>query len=554
MITSLSIENFALIEKMAIQFPDGFSTITGETGAGKSILLGALALVLGKRADLSSLKNQNEKCVIEAIFSIKNYQLQEFFQSNDLDYEDETIIRREILPSGKSRAFINDTPVNLQILIDLSASLIDVHSQNQTLELHQDEYQFQIIDAVAQNFELVNQYQSILKEYKKAKSQLSTKQNELASSTKEQDYNLFLLTELNDAKLDNIDFLEIESEFDKLNNVEFIKEQLVNALSILSNEELGTIEHLKGVKSNIQKIANFSSEFESIFERISSVLIELADIDNELKIQAESLVSNPEQLELLNQKIQLINSLQKKHFVNSIEELIEIKNNLSNKFISVSELEIEIKEIEAELLKLITQLDNLSLQIHENRSKAVPKLIENLKSILHLLGMPNANFQIQITQTNTYFQNGKDQIELLFAANKGSNFGLLKKVASGGEMSRIMFAVKSILAAPAKNNIQLPTIIFDEIDTGVSGEIAHKMAEIMHKMGEFMQVLSITHLPQIASKGKHHFKVFKQDVGNKTITNITKLNDEERVVEIAQMLSGSQITESALNNAKELLN
>ena len=550
MIVSLSIENFALIEKLSVRFTDGFSVITGETGAGKSILLGALGLVLGKRADLSSLKNKAEKCIIEAHFQIKNYNLQSFFEANDLDYEEETIIRREILPSGKSRAFINDTPVNLNELQELSNYLIDIHSQHQTQELSDDAVQFQIIDSVASNWEVISQYTSHLKQYKKYNSELKSKKELLQSVVKEQDYNSFLLNELLTANLKSGEQEELEILFEKLNNVEFIKENLLKSLSIANEEQFGVLQNLKEIKLFIQKIAPFSTEFNSLNERVSSVLIEFDDIEKELSQLSESVFSNPEELETTNEKLQVIYSLQKKHQVNSVDELLVIQNDLDAKVVSVVTLESEISLIENEITASEMILSDLAIKINENRVGAIPILTSKLALILEPLGMANARFDIQLTSKEAFYANGKDEIQFLFSANKGSDFGLLKKVASGGEMSRIMLAVKSVLSQYSK----LPTIIFDEIDTGVSGEIAHKMGEIMKQMSANMQVFAITHLPQIAGKGKEHFKVFKVIKENQTQSELKLLTKDERVIEIAQMLSGSTISDSALNHAKELLN
>lgn len=550
MITSLSIENFALIEKLSVRFSDGFSVITGETGAGKSILLGALGLVLGKRADLTSLKNKEEKCIIEAHFAIKNYNLKSFFEDNDLDYEDDTIIRREILPSGKSRAFINDTPVNLNELQELSNFLIDIHSQHQTQELSDDGVQFQIIDSVASNFNLISEYASKLKEYKKSKSDLKSKTESLQLVLKEQDYNTFLLEELLSANLKSGELEELEVQFEKLNNVEFIKENISKALSISNEEQLGVLQNLNEIKASLQKIAAFSKEYNELFERANSVLIEFDDIEKELSQASENIHSNPEELELINQKLQLIYSLQKKHQVNSVEELIVILNDLDQKVVSVVALENEITALEKALVQMEIELNVLADNIHQNRVEAIPVLTQKLTIILEQLGMANARFNVELSLKEDYFANGKDEIQFLFSANKGSDFGLLKKVASGGEMSRIMLAVKSVLSQYSN----LPTIIFDEIDTGVSGEIAHKMGEIMKEMSVNMQVFAITHLPQIAGKGKSHFKVFKVIKDNQTQSELKLLSNDERVMEIAQMLSGSVISDSALNHAKELLN
>ena len=549
MITSLSIENFALIEKLSIDFSSGFSTITGETGAGKSILLGALGLVLGKRADLTSLKNKNEKCIIEAHFQIANYNLHSFFSSNDLDYEEETIIRREILPSGKSRAFINDTPVNLQELQDLSLFLIDIHSQHQTQELSEEDFQFQIIDSIANNQDLISKYDSQLKLYKKQKSDLSQLNLQIQNALNEQDYNTFLLKELVEADLANCDQYELEATLEKLSNVESIKENLVKAELLAHEEQFGVLHNLKEMRVALQKASGFSATYHSLFERLNSVLIELDDITRDLKNESENLINDPELLENVNHKLQLIYSLQKKHQVITIAELLDIQNELDRKVISIADVEARIQFLEKSIKENEFQLNQLAHEIHENRVKVIPILVEKLIQILEQLGMPNARFDIKVNETTSYFKNGKDELQFLFSANKGSDFGVVKKVASGGELSRIMLAVKAILAKYSK----LPTIIFDEIDTGVSGEIANKMGDIMKEMSQTMQVFTITHLPQIAAKGSTHFKVFKTVLNEQTHSELKRLSSEERVLEIAQMLSGMQVSDSAINHAKALL-
>lgn len=550
MLTSLSIANFALIEKLEMNFSNQFSIITGETGAGKSILLGALGLVLGKRADLTSLKDKEQKCIIEAHFQIGKYNLKEFFSLNDLDYEEHTIIRREILPSGKSRAFINDSPVNLNELQDLSDFLLDIHSQHQTQELSDEAYQIQIVDAVANHQTVLEEYKTFLSKYKSTKSELKKRLLEKETLAKEQDYNTFLLEELFAANLKAGEQAELESVFEKLSNVEFIKESLNKSLAITNEEQVGLIQNLKEVKSSLQKIATLSPEFNNLFERVSTVLIEFDDISNELLNQADKLVNDPEKLEFINQKLQLIYALQKKHQVESIEELLVIQNDLDSKVVLVVDLESIIQKLEKQLQEDVLNLDKVAAVLSENRSKAVPVLVNQITDILLQLGMPNARFQFEIRPVENYLASGKDEIQLLFSANKGTDFGLLKKVASGGEMSRIMLAIKAILAKYSK----LPTIIFDEIDTGVSGEIAHKMGDIMKKMSQEMQVFAITHLPQIAAKGHQHYKVFKSVQGESTISELKLLSQEDRITEIAEMLSGKDISDSALNHAKALLN
>ncbi|WP_300979239.1 DNA repair protein RecN [Flavobacterium sp.] len=550
MITSLSIKNFALIDQLAIDFTKGLSIITGETGAGKSIILGALGLVLGKRADLSSLKNTDEKCVIEAHFEISKYNLLPFFEANDLDYEAETIIRREILPSGKSRAFINDSPVNLQELQELSLFLIDIHSQQQTQELSEEEVQFKIIDAIADNKNELATYQEVLKKFKAQKAQLVTLQKKQAESLKEQEYHSFLLEELLSSKLVDGEQEQLEADFERLNNVETIKEAIDKSLLIANEEEIGALHHLKEIKNALQRIAPFGSKYQELLERINSVIIEFDDISLELNQQAEQLLNDPEKLEYTNQKLQLIYTLQKKHQVKTVAELLVIQNELDQSLVSISNLESEIEKLHELITKNEEELDTLAQLIHEKRLKAIPVLTEKMIQILEKLGMPNVRFKIDLKLVATYFSNGKEELQFLFSANKGGDFGLLRKVASGGEMSRIMLAVKAILAQYSK----LPTLIFDEIDTGVSGEIAIRMGEIMKQMSANMQVFAITHLPQIAAKGDSHFKVAKTTVGEVTNSELKLLTEDERVLEIAQMLSGTVVSESALNHAKALLN
>lgn len=550
MITTLSIKNYALIEKLSIDFSKGFSIITGETGAGKSIILGALGLVLGKRADLTSLKNKEEKCIIEAQFEISKYNLETFFEANDLDYEEDTIIRREILPSGKSRAFINDSPVNLQELQELGLFLIDIHSQQQTQELSDENVQFEIIDAIADVQGDMVAYQSVLKSYKSDKTKLNSLIKKQSESAKEQEYNTFVLNELIEAQLKSGEQEILEADFEKLNNVEIIKEAIDKSLAIANEEQIGVSHNLKEIKAALQKIASFSPEYSSQLERITSLQIEFEDIADELNRCSEKLINDPEQLDLISQKLQLIFNLQKKHQVSSVDELLEIQAKLEDSVFELGNLDGEIAELTTSIEQKSEQLDGLADAIHKKRLDSIPILSQKLISILETLGMPNVRFNIEVKKTATYFANGKDELQFLFSANKGTDFGLLKKVASGGEMSRITLAVKAILAQYSK----LPTLIFDEIDTGVSGEIAIKMGEIMKEMSQKMQIFAITHLPQIAAKGDAHFKVFKSTVEEDTQSELKLLSEEERVVEIAQMLSGTIVSDSALNHAKALLN
>ncbi|WCO00512.1 DNA repair protein RecN [Psychroserpens ponticola] len=550
MLTNLTIKNYALIDELNVSFNTGLTIITGETGAGKSILLGGLSLVLGKRADLSSVKDNSKKCVIEATFDIAKYNLKSVFKTEDLDYETQTIIRREILPSGKSRAFINDTPVNLNSLQILGERLLDIHSQHQTLQLTNDNFQFQVIDALAKNEKALITYSSLLKEFKGLKIELEDLQVKKNNALKELDYQSFLLNELEEAKLISGELETLEIEYETLNNVEEIKEKLSTSNGLLGNEDIGIIALIGQLKTHFSKISEYSSEYNSIFERIQSSLIELDDVFSEIENLEDQLEANPNRLEQVNAKLQIINNLLQKHTVSSIEELLQIKEELNAVVFETENLDTIISKKEEAISLLQSKLMVESDHIHKNRTVIIPKLISQLESILATLGMPNAKFNIQLNPADTFLNNGRDELQFLFSANKGGQFNELKKSASGGELSRIMLAIKSILS----KYMQLPTIMFDEIDTGVSGEISNKMATIMQQMSKSMQVFTITHLPQIAAKGDTHFKVFKEDINNVTQTQLKQLSPNDRIVEIAQMLGGTDVTTSAIAHAKELLN
>jgi DNA repair protein RecN (Recombination protein N) len=549
LLTQLSINNYALIKELSIDFSSGLSIITGETGAGKSILLGALGLVLGNRADLTSLKDTSTKCIVEAKLAISNYNLEDFFNDADLDYEAETIIRREILPSGKSRAFINDTPVTLSVLNELRTKLIDVHSQHQTSELSDTNFQFSILDALAKNTERIASYKRGYQQLNQLQKELTELEQQQKEANQQYDYNLHLFKELEEAKIKVEEQELLESTLEKLNNIEDIKLNLSEALEISINEEIGVQNLLNTLENRLSKIADFSKEYKEISERITSVKIEIDDIVTELEGANENVDFNPNEAEQINDRLQLLYNLQKKHYVNSNQELLVVFDELSEKVVRVASVEDDINQKKKEIKEVAIKLDKVANLISKARTNTIPKLTKELQSLLTDLGMENARFSIKIFPTEQYFSNGKDNLEFLFSANKGGNFGELKKVASGGELSRIMLSVKTVLSA----NTQLPTIIFDEIDTGVSGEVSNKIAAIMQKMSANMQVIAITHLPQIAAKGSSHYKVYKEEVNGITTTNLKQLSSEERVVEIAEMLSGKDISNSALTHAKELL-
>lgn len=550
MLTSLSIKNYALIDNLQVNFNNGLSIITGETGAGKSILLGGLSLILGKRADLSSVKDKSEKCIIEAVFDIANYNLKNLFKEEDLDYEPQTIIRREILPSGKSRAFVNDTPVNLDALQALSNYLIDIHSQHQSLELTNNEFQLKVIDLLAKNEATLINYSNHLNEYKALLKELNKLKIFKAEAVKEQDYNLFLLNELGEADLIEGELETLEEEYETLNNVEEIKENLIISNQLLSEEQVGIISTLTHLKTNLQKLSSYSIQYKELFNRVNSSLIELDDVYSEVENLQEQLEADPKRLDVVNSKLQVIHNLFQKHNSNAIGELLKIKDELAEKVSITENLDSDISNMEIEIESISNKLKKLAEILHSNREKAIPKFLDQLQNLLFKLGMPNAQFKASVTLKDDFLTNGRDELSFLFSANKGADFHELKKAASGGELSRIMLAIKYILS----KHIQLPTIMFDEIDTGVSGEISNKMAQIMQQMSKTMQVFTITHLPQIAAKGDTHFKVYKEDIEDKTITNLLRLNNEERIVEIAQMLGGKDVSASAIAHAKQLLN
>ncbi len=550
MISSLSIKNYALIDHLEVSFDRGFTCITGETGAGKSILLGGLSLILGKRADLSSLQDKDRKCVIEAEFDIKNYQLKSFFDANDLDYEPTTIIRREILPSGKSRAFINDSPAVLTVLTALGNQLIDVHSQHQTMQLTENDFQLRVIDALAANTERLQNYKKQLIAYRATEKELQTLIDFQQQANKEQDYNSFLLKELEEAPLKLGIQDELEEQYEQLNNVEVIMEALSKSGQLLNNEQVGILALLLELKQTSQRLASFGNQFVSVNERIQSVAIEMDDLASELQIAQDGVEANPQLLEAVNEKLQLLYDLQKKHNVADVSGLLSLKEELSEKVSATENAEARIEEKQQLLAQQHKTLVALGQELGVHRSKVIPLLKKQLEERLASLGMPSATFQISVKTTDDFKSTGTDDLLFLFSANKGSDYGALKKVASGGELSRIMLTIKSILAQYE----QLPSLMFDEIDTGVSGEISNRMGSIMQEMSKTMQLFSITHLPQVASKGDQHFKVYKEEDGGLTRTKMKLLTQDERVVELAEMLGGKALSDSAMAHARELLN
>lgn len=549
LLTTLSIQNYALIDDVTVSFSPGFTTITGETGAGKSILLGALSLVLGKRAALTSLKDNAKKCVIEAEFDLSRYTLERFFQENDLDYETHTLLRREILPSGKSRAFVNDSPVTLDILKALGTRLVDIHSQHETLQLTENDFQLKVIDALAGNAETLQAYTDALEKYRKACKTLAEWRDSQTNATKEYEYNSFLLQELEAAALKTSMQEELEAEYEQLTHVEQILEQLSLSDHLLNDEQTGILGKMAHLKKAFQTLSSFSPACETLKKRLESLFIETDDLATEMAQLQEGIEANPERLEAVNTQLQRLYALQKKHQVSTVEELLRLKAQLSERVATVENTEAELEKKEAEVAQLTTTLEAYALKLREARQAVLPNLKTQLQESLAALGMPSATFKIEVNPSPAFTSRGKDVLVFLFSANKGSSYDELKKVASGGELSRIMLTIKSILARYE----HLPTLIFDEIDTGVSGEISNRMGDIMEQMSQSLQIFSITHLPQVASKGKEQFKVYKEEGPGGISTHIKALNPGERVAELAEMLGGKTLSPSAIAHAKQLL-
>lgn len=550
MLTHLTIKNYALIDELEVDFTSGFSVITGETGAGKSILLGGLSLVIGKRADLSVIKDTSKKCIVEAVFNISNYNLQSVFDENDIDYDAISHIRREILPSGKSRAFINDTPVLLDVMHQISSALIDIHSQHQTLKLSEIDFQMNLLDSLSGNFDILNIFSNKLKIFKALNIELQHLNQNALTLAKEYDYNLFLLNELKAVNLENLSLSDLETEYKDLNNAEELSLLISEAKEILDIENYGVLSNLNSLKFKLNKLSTLSDSFNELRSRVESAFIELDDLSTELESKQEHFSSNPKRLDQLGSLLTSLNNLLHKHQRSSVEELILTRDHLENSVQQTSNSENLISQCKKNIESVSNELKLLTKQLDKNRQAIIPNLINRLEEILSNLGLTNARFKISIIPQDQYNEYGNSKLEFHFSANKGSNFGPLDKVASGGELSRIMLAVKSILSSYRR----LPTIMFDEIDTGVSGEVSNKMGNIMQEMSQYMQVFAITHLPQIAAKGKSHFKVFKYDEDDITKTQLKPLSKQERIQEIAQMLAGSNISNSALEHAKQLLN
>ena len=550
MLKSLSIKNYLLIDDLSVSFNNGFTVITGETGAGKSILVGGISLILGKRADLSVNRDKSKKCIIEGVFDIGSFELKSIFEENELDYETETILRREITVSGKSRAFINDSPVNLNLLSLIGSKIIDIHSQHQNIEVLNSEFQFELLDLISNNEENLSNYKKLYKDYQLKSKELNELINKKQTLLQTSDYNKFILDEIDNADILNEDLDDLENMQNYLSNFEETSRELNESLQIISNDDFGLTSSLLKLKNSIDKISNNSQKFNSISQRISSIRIDLEDISYEIDNFLDSMEQNPKKLDTIIKKIDIINNLFRKHSLNSIAELSTFRDNLFVKVNTTENIDNEIQILQSFCEDLKQKLINKALQINKKRISVIDDLTIQIENVLHNLGMVNSKFKINLSKTENFLPNGMDSIDFEFLANKGYEFKKIKDAASGGEMSRIMLSIKSIMAKYKK----LPSIIFDEIDTGVSGEISKKMGLIMKDLGSKIQTFSITHIPQIAAMGESHFMIYKKDIDGYTKTLISRLNDNERIVEIAKMLEGNNASESAYTHAKQLLN
>ncbi len=548
MLSRIYIKNFALIDVLEVNLNKGLQVITGETGAGKSIILGALRLILGERADLKSISKAEEKSVVETEFDLNN-QFKKFFIENDLDYEHQTIIRREILPSGKSRAFINDVPVTLDVLKELTSQLIDIHSQFETSNLFTADYQFKIIDGLSENKKIIEDYQQDFLEFQSLKTQLKKFQIQLSENTKESDYKQFLLNELEDLKLDDVDYDELQNHLSVQENAGMISENIAQILSRFHQEEIGILSFFNEAKNKLSKIAEVSHSFSELDERLEGSFVELKDILQELEDEAEKIEINPENLAILSELNNKINALLLKHNAQDVNELKEIRDQLSGEQKGTEEIEANIVEIEINIAKKEKSLQSLAEKLSKNRKKNVPVFIKKAEDLLKKLGLEKAKVDIELTDVPEFNQFGKENIQLLFQANSGFPLKPIQTAISGGERSRVMLAVKKIIA----ESDMLPTLILDEIDTGVSGKVAEEIGNLMREMSQDMQLIVISHLAQVAAKGNDNYKVVKEDINGKTQSTIITLSEEDKLNEIAQLLSGSKITEAAMAQARELI-
>ncbi|WP_313502512.1 DNA repair protein RecN [Kaistella carnis] len=548
MLSRIFIQNFALIDSLEITLNKGLQVITGETGAGKSIILGALRLILGERADTKSIQSTETKSIVEAEF-IVHENFKDFFEENDLDFELNTVIRREILPTGKSRAFVNDVPVTLETLKKLSERLIDIHSQFETSNLFEEEYQFRMIDGLSKNKTLIISYQQEFLAYKTLVRELEQYKKQLSEGNKENDYKVFLLEELLEVNLDVFDLEDVQNQLSKQENAETIIENLSLIFKKMDQEEIGVLDSLLDVKSKLSKVASLSHEYTELNQRFEENFVEFKDLLFELQNEADKMETSPEVLSDLSSQLNKINSLFLKHKVNSVEELIAIRDKIQNEQNSFAELELLIDQTEKKIETASEHLKKLAIQLSDNRKKAIPSFIKKTEKLLNQLGLEKAKIEVQLTDTENFNHFGKENIALMFQANSGFLLKPIQTAISGGERSRVMLSIKKLMA----ENSELPTLILDEIDTGVSGKVAEEIGNVMKEMSENMQLIVISHLAQVAAKGNNNYKVIKREVAGKTQSTIISLNQEEKLQEIAQLLSGSKITEAAVSQAKELM-
>ena len=549
MLQALSVRNYALIEEITIDFRTGLTIITGETGAGKSILLGAMSLILGQRADSEALRDKEKKCVVEGNFNIRNYELNDFFAENDLDYADHTVLRREIAPNGKSRAFINDTPVNLSVLRELALKLVDIHSQHENLEMNNQLFQLKVVDTCAGSMKLRKEYQAGYKEYRSLEQKYLQLQQDAGKAKADYDYYLFQFNQINEAKIQEDEEKDLESEHTVLTHAEEIRNNLTAVYECLTGENGSAINLLKESAGLVQKISSYYPSSLDILKRLESAWVELKDIAGETGSFAASVETDPGRLTYITERLDLINSLMQKHRVATTRELLQLRDELQGKLSLITSYDTQIEELGRELQASRERLKVMADKLTSLRKKAASGIQKDVSVMLKDLGIPNARFEIAMSNLPDFSAYGNDKAEFLFSANKQSDLLEISHVASGGEISRLMLAIKSMLT----RTMDLPTIFFDEIDAGVSGEIAHKMGNMIREMAEHMQVINITHLPQIAAKGQQHYLVYKKDSKDATHTYIRLLTPEERVTEIAKMISGEEVTSASYQNARELL-
>ncbi len=549
MLKKLLVRNYALIRELEIVFDKGLTILTGETGAGKSIILGAMSLILGSRADTSALLNKTEKCIVEGVFDIDYDRLDDFFRRNDLDKSSPAVIRREISPNGRSRAFINDTPVTLDVMKELGSCLIDIHSQHQSLLLGSNNFQLSVIDSFADHNSLLNEYSNLYDEYRKLKKEYGMLADKRDKNIADLDYYAHQLKQLEEQKLVEGEEKDMEAEHEILAHAEEIQDALTGSSELISGGDYSVVSRLNELRRLLERITDFYPDASELIKRTSSVIIELNDIDSEADRKASSVDSDPSRLEFVSQRLDMLNSLMQKHRVSDVKSLIDKREEIRDIVSGIETSDERLSQLESMLDKSFSRLNELSGKISENRNYKVPDIENEMNHLLVELGIPNGRFEIKIDHTDDFTPNGRDHAEFRFSANRQTLPENLARIASGGELSRVMLSLKSLLT----DNKSLPTVFFDEIDAGVSGEVATRVGNILSRMGRNMQVINITHLPQVAAHGDMHYYVYKEDEGDSTITYIKLLNENDRLLELARLLSGDEITKASIENARELI-